>query len=91
MLTDTQQRILAALEKDERLSHREIMERCGLSSTSVVDHNLGVLAAARYITLPPHGVARGVRVNRERADLEAYAEMWDREAYLMGNDAAGEV
>lgn len=52
-LGETTLKVLKAIRKDPRISYRELMERCGLASTSVVYYHIGKLERAGYVTKRP--------------------------------------
>lgn len=61
---------------------RSLQAAAGYSSTSVVKHNLKILAAAGYIVMLRHGTQQRVYTGRD------YARGWDAACQLAGNPEA---
>lgn len=80
-LTDRQRRILAAVNAGH-LTMRAIMDAADISSTSVVNYNLQLLAEAGLIVLEP--ASKGFQVY----DGREFCAAWDSSARLSGNPNA---
>lgn len=61
-LTYRQQAILVALQKDDRMTYRELAAAAGLASWSTIRPHLETLARHGYVTLDAAGKSRSIHL-----------------------------